>query len=79
MKWVGNTTHQHHNPKSLDNTLIGKSQLSESMIKEINKLHKCNVSSAIQQNVLMVNKDVTVPIMTILNKHYSDVSEYLLR
>ena len=72
MKWVGNITHEHHNPKSLDISTIGQSQLSESMIKEINKLNKCNVSSAIQQNVLMMNKDVSVPIMAILNKHYSE-------
>ena len=74
MKWVGNITHDHHNPKSLDKSTIGQSQLKESMIQDINKLHKCNVSSAIQQNVLMVNKDVTIPIMTILNKHYIDSS-----
>ena len=65
MKWVSNIKHQHHNPKSLDKSLtIGQSQLTETMIKEINKLLKCNISSAIQQNVLMSNKDVTVAIMT---------------
>ena len=75
MKWTGNITHMHHFPKTLDQSLIGRSQLTTSMVKEIDKLNKCNVSSAIQQNVLMVNKDVSVPIMTILNKHYSDKRE----
>ena len=74
MKWVGNITHDHHHPKSLDKSTIGQSQLTDSMIQDINKLHKCNVSSAIQQNVLMVNRDVSIPIMTILNKHYTDTS-----
>ena len=50
MKWVGNVTHKHHNPKSLHKFIIGQSQLTDLMIKEINKLNKCNVSSAIQQN-----------------------------
>ena len=45
------------------------------MVKEIDKLNKCNVSSAIQQNVLMVNQDVSVLIRTILNKHYADNCE----
>ena len=41
------------------------------MIEEINKLHQSNVSSSIQQNVLMMNNNISVPIMTILNNRYS--------
>ena len=40
------------------------------MVDEINKLHSSNVSSSIQQNVLMMNNNVNVPIMTLLNNQY---------
>ena len=71
MKWIGCVSHQHHIPNILAQSFIGQNQLSTSMIEEINKLHQSNVSSSIQQNVLMMNNNVSVPIMTILNNRYS--------
>ena len=41
------------------------------MIEEINKLHQSNISSSIQQNLLMMNNNLSVPIMPILNNRYS--------
>ena len=70
MKWPGNKIHTHHLPTLLNYTSIGQFQLSRSMIDEVNKLHCSNVSSAIQQNVLMMNNNITVPIMTLLNNQY---------
>ena len=71
IKRRGNKTHTHHNFKEVNVASIGMSQLSNSMVTEINKLHKSSVSSSIQQNILMTNNDISVPIMTILNQQYS--------
>ena len=40
-------------------------------MNEINKLQKSNVSSSIQQNILMTNNDISVSIRTILNQQYT--------
>ena len=77
VKWKGNAYHQHHHPTKLNEFRIGQHQLSTSMISEINKLHNSNVSSAIQQNVLIDNNDVSVPLMTILNKQYTERNKVL--
>ena len=71
LKWRGNIHHTHHNFTPFEKYSIGMSQLSPSMISEINKLQKSSVPSSIQQNILMTNNDISVPIMTILNKQNS--------
>ena len=67
----GNCNHTHHTYKNIEAASIGKCQLTSTMINEINKLNKSCVSSSIQQNILLANNDVSVPIMTILNYQYS--------
>ena len=71
IKWKNRNEHSYHMFKNLKETSIGKNQLSLSVVNEINKFNKSNVSSSIQQNVLMINNDISVPIMTILNHQYS--------
>ena len=65
--------HQFHKPIKSTEYKIGKYQLSSSMCQEINKLHESNASSSIQQNVLMNNNNVTVPVATIFNHQNNDI------
>ena len=71
LKKFGNKIHSHHGFKDVNVSSIGISQLSTSMINEINKFHNSCVSSSIQQNILMTNDDVSIPIRTLLNKQYT--------
>ena len=71
IKLKGNREHSYHPFKPLTVSSIGMHQLSTSMVNEINKLHKSNVSSSIQQNILMTNNDISVSIRTILNQQYT--------
>ena len=75
IKWKNRNEHSYHMFKNLKETSIGKNQLSLSVVNEINKFNKSNVSSSIQQNVLMINNDISVPIMTILNHQYTQDKE----
>ena len=78
IKWKGIPEHSHHEPTKLHEYKIGQYQLTSSMMNEINKLHKSNVSSAIQQTVLLNNNDVTIPLSTIFNKQYKKRDNVLL-
>ena len=42
------------------------------MLDKINKLHKASISTAIQQNILFTNNNLTVDYQTILKKQASD-------
>ena len=72
IKLAGCTFHQHHPLIPLTHCSIGKHQMSTSMLNEINKLHKANVSSSIQQNVLFMNNKITIDSQTIRNKKNMD-------
>jgi hypothetical protein len=71
---------QHHKPKKHEEFMLGQHQLSNCMITEINKLQKACASSSIQQNILMSNNNISVPIQTIINKQnaqsYESLSNY---
>ena len=67
-----NKLHKHHQKMKLDHFSYGKRHLSSTMSKEMKKLNKSNISTSIQQNVLMVNNGVTLPIITIWNNLNSD-------
>jgi hypothetical protein len=76
-KWKGQTMHQHHKPKKYEEFMLGQHQLPNSMITEMNKLQKACASSSIQQNILMSNNNISVPIQTIINKQNAESYESL--
>ena len=72
IKISGNTNHCYHTLVPLTHCSIGTKQLSTSMLDKINKLHKASISTAIQQNILFTNNNLTVDYQTILKKQASD-------
>ena len=81
MSWYitkkGNTIHENRKNTNLEVYKIGEHQLSTSMISEIQKLEKANVSQPIQQNLLLTNNNVSISLQTIRNKSNSLHKEHL--
>ena len=69
--------HCNHRPIKFEGFTIGKHQLSTSMLEEINRLQSCYISSSIQQRILLKNNNIAVPVRTLLNNQYSNISKDL--